>query len=567
MNSPPRKLLPFFFFSLSFIFFGFPSFPFTTAQNLTFDFPSFTLRNITLLGHSYLRNGVLGLTQELGVPASSSGSVIFNSPITFFDPKTNVSASFSTRFSFSITNINAGSYGDGLTFFISPDNQTLGSPGGYLGLVNSSQLTKNKFIAVEFDTRLDSLFDDPNDNHIGLDIESLNSVRTEDVASRGIDLRSGNLITAWINYTNDQKILKVWLSYSSSKPEKPILSMKIDLSIYFKELMYVGFSASTEGSTELHLIADWTFQTFGFYPVKQWSKPHNVSDSSIPVLPVIPVSDSSNNIRKKLGLGFGIAGPSFFCIAFVIFGWISIKKCKKNRTAESFKPELLQSPRQFQYIDLKSATKGFHSSRIVGHGSFGTVYKAIFPCSGTTFAVKRTKETHEGKTEFLAELSIIACLRHKNLVQLQGWCTENGELLLVYEFMSNGSLDKVLYQEPNEGILLNWPQRYNIAVGIASVLTYLHEECEQQVIHRDIKTSNIMLDQNFNPSCANPSSTERPSMRRVLQILNDEAELSVIPKMKPSLTFSSSLPLSLDDIVSECEKSGTSSPSYVISIS
>ncbi|KAF6153794.1 hypothetical protein GIB67_001027 [Kingdonia uniflora] len=644
------------------------------AENLSFDFPYFTLRNITLLGDSYLRNGVLGLTRELGVPSSSSGTVICNTPIEFLDLNTNTSASFSTRFSFSIANVNPGSFGDGLTFFLSPDDQMLGSVGGYLGLVNSSQVLKNKFVAVEFDTRMDSLFDDPNDNHVGLDIGSLVSVKTVDPSLHGIDLKSGNSITAWIDYKNDQKMLKVWLSYSSFKPENPIFSAEIDLSKHFSELMYAGFSASTEGSTELHLIENWTFQTLGFSPVRPRprspSVPHNVTDNSVSVIPLTPLSSSSDNRRKKLGFGLIIAGPTLFGAVLLVFGYVSIKKCRKARSNKSFKPELLKSPRQFRYADIKSATKGFHSSRIVGRGAFGTVYKAIFPNPGTIFAVKRSKHTLESKSEFLAELSIIACLRHKNLVQLQGWCTEKSELLLVYEFMPNGSLDRVLYQDPEEGNSLNWSQRYNIAVGIASVLTYLHQECEQQVIHRDIKTSNVLLDGNFSPrladfglarlmehdkspvstltagtmgylapeylqygkatektdifsfgvvvlelacgrrpienttsnrminlvdwvwglhsegklveaadsrlkgefkkeemkklllvglSCANPSCIERPSMRRVLQILNGEAELVRVPKMKPCLTFSYSLP-SIDDIVSDCENSKEASP-------
>ncbi|KAK9133984.1 hypothetical protein Scep_013512 [Stephania cephalantha] len=664
--------------------------PVSPSKNVRFDFRSFTFRNVTLLGDSYLRNDAVGLTRELGVPASSSGTVIYNSPVPFFDPQTNTSASFWTRFTFSITNANsasgASSFGDGLTFFVSPDNLTLGSPGGYLGLVNSSQLTKNRFVAVEFDTRLDDLFRDPSDNHVGLDVDSLISIETADPVARGIDLKSGKLINTWVAYKSDEKIVNVYMSYSSFRPENPILSVAIDLSNYFKEFMYVGFSASTEGSTEMHTIQDWTFETSGFSNANANAnappprrQPHNVSDNM--VIPLIPMGNSGNASRKKLALGLGIAGPAFFFVALSVFGWVSVRRCKKFHTAQlqDFSPEFLKGPKEFQYVDLKTATRGFHSSRIVGHGSFGTVYKAIFAPSGATFAVKRSKQTHEGRTEFLAELSIIACLRHKNLVQLQGWCAEKGELLLVYEFMPNGSLDKVLYQESEEGMsLLKWPQRYNIAMGIASVLSYLHQECEQQVIHRDIKTSNIMLDGNLNPrlgdfglarlmdhdkspvstltagtmgylapeylqygkatdktdvfsfgvvvlevacgrrpiqkeqgsqkmvnlvdwvwslhsqdniieaadkrlngefnedemkklllvglSCANPSCDDRPTMRRVLQILNNEASLPALSKSKPSLTFSCSLPLSIEEIVSDCERSTRASPVYEITI-
>ena len=666
MSTPmsPRRLLVF----LASLFLTLTTF--ASANNVNLEFPTFTLRNLTLLGDSYLRgDGVVGLTRQLGVPSSSSGTAIYNKPITFFDPESNTTASFSTRFSFSITNVNPNSFGDGLAFFLSPDNQTLGSPGGYLGLVNRSQFTKNKFVAIEFDTRLDSLFGDPNDNHVGLDIESLISIDTADPILQDIDLKSGNSITAWIDYKNDKQELNVSLSYSKTKPENPILSVNFDLSDHLKEVMYLGFSASTEGSTELHLIENWSFSTFGFVPARPRSRPHNVSENTVTVMPENPVSNHSNKHHNKIGFGLGIAGPAFFCVVLAVFGYVTVRKWRGIRTQMSFKAELLAGPREFNYKELNSATKGFHSSRILGHGAFGTVYKAFFTSSatgGTIAAVKRSKHSHEGKTEFLAELSIIAGLRHKNLVQLQGWCVAKGELLLVYDFMPNGSLDKVLYQESGQGTLLHWSHRLNIAVGLASVLTYLHQECEQQVIHRDIKTGNVLLDGGFNArlgdfglaklmdhdkspvstltagtmgylapeylqygkatektdvfsygvvilevacgrrpierepdsmkmvnlvdwvwglhyqgkvieaadarlngefkeeemrklllvglSCANPDSAARPTMRRVLQILNNEAEPLFVPKIKPTFSFSYGLPLSLEDIVSDGEE-------------
>ncbi|TMW95941.1 hypothetical protein EJD97_008139 [Solanum chilense] len=654
------------------IFFSF--FMLVSSQNCSFDMQSFTLRNFTLLGDSYLRNGVVGLTRDLQVPSSSSGSLIYNNPISFFDPETKKTASFSTRFAFSVTNINPSSFGDGLAFFLSPDNQTLGSPGGFLGLVNSSQLTKNKFVAVEFDTKQDLHFNDPDDNHVGLDIDSLISIKTANLRLAGVDLKSRNLISCWIDYKSQEKKLMVFLSYYSFKPKKPILIVDIDLSDYIKEFMYVGFAASTEGSTELHSIENWSFRTYGFGPVRP---PHNVSDNTVIVKPpIIQDSGGHKHHNKSFGLGFGIGGPAFFCAVLVAFGWISVKKWRGLNTEKNLKAELVTGPRQFSYKELRSATRGFHSSRIIGNGAFGTVYKAFFMESSSIAAVKRSKHSHESKTEFGAELSIIACLRHKNLVQLQGWCIEKGELLLVYDYMPNGSLDKVLYQESEHGNPLKWPYRYNIAVGLASVLTYLHQECEQQVIHRDIKASNIMLDASYNArlgdfglarlmdhdkspvstltagtmgylapeylqygkatektdvfsygvvilevacgrrpiegegtghemvnlvdwvwrlysegriidaadkrlnedfkeeemkklllvglSCANPDSTERPCMRRVFQILNNEAEPIFVPKVKPTLTFSTSIPFNIDDIFSDSE--GSEAPEHELEI-
>ncbi|KAK8527093.1 hypothetical protein V6N12_054319 [Hibiscus sabdariffa] len=591
--------------------------------------------NLTLLGDSHLKNGVVGLTREIGVPSSSSGSLIYGNPIRFFDQESNITASFSTSFSFAINSLNPGSFGDGLTFFLSPDNQILGSPGGYLGLVNSSQPNQNKFLAVEFDTKLDTEFDDPNGNHVGLDIDELDSIVTADPVLQNIDLRSGNLITAWIDYKNDRRVLNVFLSYSTLKPPTPLLSVDIDLSHYLNDDMFVGFSASTEGSTEVHLIHSWRFETFGFLPVRPKSHPHNVSDSSVTEILELPVSNSTKKHHNRLGLGIGIAGPAFFFVVLAVFGYVSVKKWKDMRVEMGLKAEILTGPREFSYRELYAATRGFHSSRIIGHGAFGNVYKAVFVSSGDVGAVKRSKHSHEGKTEFLAELSIIAGLRHKNLVRLQGWCAEKGELLLVYEFMPNGSLDKVLHPEPENSILLTWSHRQNIAIGLAclsipaprmlmdhdkspvSTLTagtmgYLAPEylqygkatektdvfsygvvilevaCGRRPIEREVNSQKMVnlvdwvwglhgegrkveaADKRLNGafeeeemrklllvglSCAHPDSAERPSIRRVLQILNNEANPIAVPKMKPSLVFSCSL--TVEDIVSDDEESKT----------
>ncbi|KAK8545765.1 hypothetical protein V6N13_067029 [Hibiscus sabdariffa] len=666
---PRRNLLAFLLFLLLLLF-SFNSPFLISAESTSFNFPFFTVRNLTLLGDSHLKNGVVGLTRETHVPSSSSGTLIYNYPVRFFDQESNITASFSTRFSFSISCDDPSSYGDGITFFLSPDDQILGSPGGYLGLANSSDLAKNRFLAVEFDTKLDTRFNDSNDHHVGLDINSLDSIEAADALLQDIDLKSGNLITAWIVYKNDLRVLNVFLSYSTVKPQTPLLSVDVDLSGYLKEYVFVGFSASTEGSTATHTIENWSFKTFGFLPVRPKSHPHNVSGTSVTIIPTVPASNAPNKHHSRLGLGLGIAGPAFFFVLLSVFGYVSVKKWKDTRVEKNLKAEILAGPREFSYKELYAATRGFHSSRIIGRGAFGNVYKAAFASSGSVSAVKRSRHSSEGKTEFLAELSIIAGLRHKNLVQLQGWCAEKGELLLVYEFMPNGSLDMVLHQEPGNGILLTWSHRQNIAVGLASVLAYLHQECEQQVIHRDIKTSNIMLDGNFNPrlgdfglarlmdhdkspvstltagtmgylapeylqygkatektdvfsygvvilevacgrrpiereggglnsqkmvnlvdwvwtlfgegriieaadkrlngdfkedemrklllvglSCAHPDSAVRPSIRRVLQILNNEADPIAVPKMKPSLTFSCSL--TVDDIVSDDEESKT----------
>ncbi|GJN00027.1 hypothetical protein PR202_ga17175 [Eleusine coracana subsp. coracana] len=672
----------------------------TAAKNVSIDSAALSLADLTLLGDSFLRNGSVGLTRETGVPSSSAGSVLCTQPVVFrvagagnsSTANATAIASFAARFSFVISDPNAGSDGgDGVAFFVSPYRATLGATGGYLGLFNSSSSASrnsSSIVAVEFDTMANPEFNDPSDNHVGLDLGSPTSVAAADLADTGIDLKSGNLTTAWIDYRTADRRLEVFLSHSPSpKPTRPVLSVAVDLSAYLsKEAMYVGFSASTEGSTQTHTITDWTFRTFGVPKSSSATtnnNNNNVSEQAVPGVPVTAAVASAP--RKKVGLALGIFGPVALAVAFVFFAWVSIKKLleltssshghKDAAGAGCFSADLvLKGPRKFSYKELSLATRNFHASRVIGKGAFGTVYKATMPAGPASpppttavYAVKRSTQAHASRAEFVSELSVIACLRHKNLVQLEGWCDDKGELLLVYEYMPHGSLDKALYN--SEGAeMMTWPQRYAVAAGVASVLAYLHQECERRVIHRDVKTSNVLLDRNMNPrlgdfglarlvdhgdkspvstltagtmgylapeylqsgkateqtdvfsygvvvlevccgrrpidrddsvgggknnvnlvdwvwrlhgedrlidaadkrlegqfdreemtrlllvglSCANPNCEERPAMRRVVQMLNREAEPPQVPRKKPLLVFSSSASMKLQEIAFAC---------------
>lgn len=158
--------------------------------------------------------------------------------------------------------------------------------------------------------------------------------------------------------------------------------------------------------------------------------------------------------------------------------------------------------REYKYNDLEAATNNFSEEQKLGEGGFGNVYKGILQDSKETVAVKRISAgSMQGSEEYLSEVTIIDQLRHRNLVPLLGWCHDKpSELLLVYRFMSNGSLDKYLFRSSGAADhrpKLGWNIRYRIACDLASALVYLHDEFEQRVLHRDIKCSNIMLDSEF----------------------------------------------------------------------
>ncbi|KAF8055982.1 hypothetical protein N665_1279s0016 [Sinapis alba] len=132
-----------------------------------------------------------------------------------------------------------------------------------------------------------------------------------------------------------------------------------------------------------------------------------------------------------------------------------------------------------------------------GQGGFGSVYEGSLP-DGSRLAVKKLEGIGQGKKEFRAEVSIIGSIHHLHLVRLRGFCAEGAHRLLAYEFLAKGSLERWIFKRRDGDILLDWDTRFNIAVGTAKGLAYLHEDCDARIIHCDIKPENILLDDNFN---------------------------------------------------------------------
>ncbi|XP_057957914.1 receptor like protein kinase S.2 [Malania oleifera] len=193
--------------------------------------------------------------------------------------------------------------------------------------------------------------------------------------------------------------------------------------------------------------------------------------------------------------------------------WISFCRCGKPRKKQhcgvfydADGAELLDkvgydNPRIFSFAELYIGSRGFSEDEVLGSGGFGKVYRAVLPSDGTVVAVKCLAERGEQfEKTFAAELVAVAHLRHRNLVRLRGWCVHEDQLLLVYDYMPNRSLDRILFRRPEnvQPVLLGWERRRKILGGLAAALHYLHEQLDTQIIHRDVKTSNIMLDVHYN---------------------------------------------------------------------
>ncbi|KAL2509571.1 L-type lectin-domain containing receptor kinase S.4 [Forsythia ovata] len=444
--------------------------------------------NVSLSGVAQIdKNGILQLTNET---SRLKGHSFFPSPLEFKNSTNGTVFSFSTCFAFVIVPEypRLGGHGFAFTISLSKDFKSA-LPSQYLGILNSSDggNYSNHLFAVEFDTVQDFEFGDINDNHVGIDVNSLESNKsaaaayfTDDSEKHDLNLKSGKPILAWIEYDSITSLINVTLSPSSTKPRLPLLSYQLDLSSVIEETMYVGFSASTGLLASSHYVLGWSFKMNG-----------DANSLNLGSLPSIPGPKKKN----KVPIITGSVLASIFVLTSIILAFFLMKKIKNADKIEDWELEI--GPHRYSYQELKKATRGFKDSELLGFGGFGRVYKGTLRNPRTEVAVKRiSHESRQGVREFVSEISSIGRLRHRNLVQLLGWCRRGADLLLVYDFMPNGSLDKLLFDNPKS--VLNWEQRFKIIKGVASGLLYLHEGYEQIVLHRDVKASNVLLDTELN---------------------------------------------------------------------
>ncbi|GKV42873.1 hypothetical protein SLEP1_g50235 [Rubroshorea leprosula] len=214
---------------------------------------------------------------------------------------------------------------------------------------------------------------------------------------------------------------------------------------------------------------------------------------------IAPFLKNEGSSKKDALIGGLVGGIGFLLLVLAVFFWFrSSRRKQMEPRGDILEATELQGPVNYNYRDLNLATRNFSLENKLGGGGFGDVYKGALK-NGKVVAVKKLAiaQSLRAKADFESEVRIISNVRHRNLLRLLGCCSKGAELLLVYEFMPNSSLDKFLFGEKKGS--LNWKQRYDIMLGTAKGLAYLHEEFYLRIIHRDIKPSNILLDHDFQP--------------------------------------------------------------------
>ncbi|XP_023756315.1 cysteine-rich receptor-like protein kinase 10 isoform X1 [Lactuca sativa] len=256
-------------------------------------------------------------------------------------------------------------------------------------------------------------------------------------------------------------------------------------------LLYYGYSCLLRYTISVIYIGD---PSTGLPPTNPPTPSPNTNHSTIP---------SDDEGKEKLNVILPAISAAAVTLAISTF-FLFLKVCrictKKGEEEELFEAsdddtgEIIY----FRLNTMHAATSNFSVSNKLGEGGFGPVYWGELS-DGKKIAVKRLSEnSSQGMQEFKTEVKLIIKLQHKNLVRLLGCCMKGKERLLVYEYMSNSSLDKYLF-DPKKGKELDWAKRVNIVSGIAKGLRYLHEDSRLKIIHRDLKASNVLLDDEMNP--------------------------------------------------------------------
>ncbi|KAF8699011.1 hypothetical protein HU200_034844 [Digitaria exilis] len=465
-----------------------------SGQN-SFTYNGFKDTNLLFGGASFVtQEGILSLTN--GKPLVSGRGFHperLRSMIEVNQDGTQAMASFWATFVFIVSPYFSGSPGDEMAFMISSTMDLAGAlPGSETFFAIVLGVDLNYPVCISSSSTGYRYGNNPSTNNN----ESLK-------LSTG-----GKLVQLWAYYNSTSMELNVTvalLKLALLQPLEPLLSYTVDLSsLLLGESLgepYAGLSASTGNNTGTqHHVLAWSFSLDG--------PAHPLNYTLMPSSPQL-----MQQAGRRVSIAEWLPAATVSAIAVLLAAaWLVLRWRRKRRAAawqqeQGWEVELGLGPRRFSHKELRKATNGFSSRQLLGQGGFGRVYGGTLPvaASGTGtgseaqhVAVKRiSSESKHGQAQFMAEVVILGRLRHRNLVRLVGYCRHKDDMLLVYEHMAKGSLDRYLHDRTRHREL-TWPRRFHVIKGVASGLLYLHEDWEQVIVHRDIKASNVLLDGEMN---------------------------------------------------------------------
>ncbi|WCJ30765.1 Concanavalin A-like lectin protein kinase family protein [Euphorbia peplus] len=448
-----------------------------------------TFANSTIQSSPSSSSSILALTNDTSF---NIGRAFYPFKIPTKTPNSSTPLPFSTSFIFSISPVKDFLPGHGFVFVFFPFAGAEGANSAqHLGLLNFTNdgNPNNHVFGVEFDTFMNQEFNDLNDNHVGVDLNSLTSIAQESAGFwvdneekfQTLKLNNGENYQVWIDYL-DSRINVTMVKVGEIRPTKPLISEFVNLSNVFLDEMYVGFCAATGRLVQSHRILSWSFSNTNF----------SISDAlEIENLPSFV--DSNSDVLKSKGFIIGISVACVMIVVFAVLIYVFLKKGKLEKKEELEDWELEYWPHRFDYEEIVMATNGFGEENVIGHGGNGNVYRGILEGGLMEVAIKKiSHKSGHGTREFLAEISSLGRLKHRNLVAIRGWSKQDKQsLFLLYDYMENGSLDKKL-------LSLNWDARIRVLKDVANGILYLHEGWESKVLHRDIKSSNVLLDKDMN---------------------------------------------------------------------
>ncbi|KAF2286357.1 hypothetical protein GH714_015366 [Hevea brasiliensis] len=427
------------------------------------------------------------------------------------------------------------------------------SYGQWLGLTNASTDSnpENHIVAIEFDTLKQDDIDVLDGDHIGLNINTIKSEKAVSLDEYNLTLSPpppGANYSVWVDYNGTTKVMQIYMAKEgNSKPQEPILSHIIDLKKYLKKESYFGFAASTgDPQIELNCVLKWDFQI-----------------ENIP-------EERDEKSWWKIVVGAGVPAGTITMIT-AIYGCVHCMRKRRSSSSSGSRTGSAEAeeqaefgklkwlpgmPREFKYKELKKAANNFHESMKLGEGGFGIVYKGVLhEKSREEIAVKKfSRDNIKGKDDFLAELTIIHRLRHKNLVRLVGLggvpgtmgyvapeCFHTGRATPESDVFGFGAVVLEVVCGKGPGTKIHHNQHL---YSLVDWVWMLHREGRiQEAVDERLKNDFVESEVNrlllLGLACSHPIESARPKTQAILQIVSGALPPPHVPPFKPVFTWPS----------------------------